>query len=120
MRPAWSARRRFSQPNWYKKRRALHRLRRSNSSIAFEYRIMAKRAGFENARLVDVTDEIKKHADQRALMHHPAPNRMQFRPIQSMEPPAGFAGRHRPQIRKPLPAARPAVGSAPAKPAELK
>ena len=35
----------------------VHELGGGNSSIAFDYRIMAKRAGYENVRLADLTEE---------------------------------------------------------------
>ena len=35
----------------------MHELGGGNSSIAFDYRIMAKRAGYENVRLADLTEE---------------------------------------------------------------
>jgi hypothetical protein len=40
----------------------VHELGGGRSSIAFEYRIMAKRTGYESARLVDVTDHVKAMA----------------------------------------------------------
>jgi hypothetical protein len=46
------------------------------SSIAFEYRIMAKRTGFENLRLEDVTDRVKEQSAQNARMR----DRMKARP----------------------------------------
>jgi hypothetical protein len=57
-----------------------------NSSIAFEYRIMAKRAGYENVRLVDVTDKLKRQADQRERMRHPAGTRAPVHPV-TLRPP---------------------------------
>jgi hypothetical protein len=42
------------------------------SNISFEYRIMAKRRGYENVRLEDVTDRVAKMAAQRAKMLRPA------------------------------------------------
>ncbi len=38
-----------------------------HSSIAFDYRIVAKRNGYENVRLADVTEQYKKMAEQRDL-----------------------------------------------------
>ncbi len=37
----------------------VHELRHGHSSIAFDYRIMAKRKGYETARLVDVTQKMR-------------------------------------------------------------
>jgi hypothetical protein len=37
-------------------------LGRGNSNIAFEYRIMAKRVGYENVRLKNVTERFNKQA----------------------------------------------------------
>ena len=38
-----------------------------HSSIAFDYRIVAKRNGYENVRLADVTEQYKKMEEQREL-----------------------------------------------------
>jgi len=38
-----------------------------HSSIAFDYRIVAKRSGYENVRLADVTEQYKKMAEQREM-----------------------------------------------------
>jgi len=43
--------------------------KRSQSNIDFDYRIIAKRKGYENVRLADQTDRVKQmkaHADQVA------------------------------------------------------
>ena len=45
------------------------------SSIAFEYRIMAKRVGYENLRLSDVTEKRKQRMDRLANLHRPARGR---------------------------------------------
>jgi hypothetical protein len=42
------------------------------ASIAFEYRIMAKRVGYENVRLKNVTERFNKQEAQSKKMHHPA------------------------------------------------
>jgi hypothetical protein len=42
------------------------------SSIAFDYRIMAKRVGYENVRLADLTEQFNKQEAQRQKMRHPA------------------------------------------------
>jgi len=43
-----------------------------SSNVAFDYRIVAKRAGFENIRLADLTDEINREDAQRQSMKRPA------------------------------------------------
>jgi hypothetical protein len=50
----------------------VHELGGGRSSIAFEYRIMAKRLGHENERLVDVTEQKKRRALSDAKLLHPA------------------------------------------------
>jgi hypothetical protein len=45
----------------------VHELHHGTSSIAFEYRIAAKRNGYENARLVDVTEHVKAMAAQHPV-----------------------------------------------------
>jgi len=60
----------------------VHELRHGQSSIAFDYRIMAKRRGYENARLVDVTQKMRipdgppgmKGVRQARPVHVPAPD----------------------------------------------
>jgi len=42
------------------------------SSIAFEYRIMAKRVGYENVRLANVTERYKRQQEQARKMQRPA------------------------------------------------
>ena len=44
------------------------------SSIAFDYRIMAKRKGYENVRLEDLTDRFNKHAAPRKKTRPPLPS----------------------------------------------
>ena len=46
----------------------VHEQHGGHSNIAFDYRIMAKRAGHENERLEDVTEHMKKQAEMRARM----------------------------------------------------
>jgi len=50
----------------------VHEQHGGQSNIAFDYRIMAKRAGHEDERLVDVTEQMKKQAEKRAEMRRPA------------------------------------------------
>jgi hypothetical protein len=90
------------------------------SSIAFDYRIMAKRAGYENVRLVDVTLRMQKLAEQRAKMHHPGTEAPLVHPSQRMDPPPGNPGRNVPKIRNQAPAARPAMNPVAAKAEEPK
>jgi hypothetical protein len=40
-----------------------------SSNVAFDYRIVAKRAGFESARLEDVTEQVKKQVLHKQLQH---------------------------------------------------
>jgi hypothetical protein len=44
------------------------------SSIAFDYRIMAKRKGYENVRLEDVTERFKQHAAPVQKTRRPLPS----------------------------------------------
>lgn len=46
----------------------VHELGGGTSSIAFDYRIMAKRLGHENERLLDVTEQMKKQAALQAKL----------------------------------------------------
>jgi len=46
----------------------VHEQHGGHSNIAFDYRIMAKRAGHEKERLEDVTERMKKQAEMRAGM----------------------------------------------------
>jgi hypothetical protein len=50
----------------------VHELGGGNSSVAFDYRIMAKRVGYENVRLEDLTEQFKKQEAQRQKLRHPA------------------------------------------------
>ena len=50
------------------------------SSIAFEYRIMAKRAGYENVRLANVTERYKRQQEQAKKMQRPARAPVQTQP----------------------------------------
>jgi hypothetical protein len=44
-----------------------------HSSIAFDYRIMAKRVGYEKVRLADLTEQFKKQEAYRQKMRRPRP-----------------------------------------------
>ncbi len=61
-----------------------------SSSIAFDYRIMAKRRGFEDVRLADVTEKYRQFEAERALQQQnrktlPPPQRF-VRPLASAKP----------------------------------
>ena len=45
----------------------VHELGGGTSSIAFDYRIMAKRRGYENVRLEDLTEQFNKQEAQRKM-----------------------------------------------------
>jgi hypothetical protein len=45
----------------------VHELGGGSSNIAFDYRIMAKRVGYENVRLADVTERYQKMRKQNEL-----------------------------------------------------
>jgi hypothetical protein len=45
-----------------------------HSSIAFDYRIMAKRAGYEKVRLADLTEQFNKQQAYRKKMRRPQPS----------------------------------------------
>ena len=48
----------------------VHELSGGTSNIAFDYRIMAKRVGYENVRLADLTEQVNKREAQRQKMQH--------------------------------------------------
>jgi hypothetical protein len=58
----------------------VHEQRGGHSSIAFDYRIMAKRKGYENVRLEDLTDLFKQRAAPRK-------KKRALRPYSSLPPP---------------------------------
>jgi hypothetical protein len=60
------------------------------SNIAFDYRIMAKRVGYENVRLADLTEQLKKQEAQRRKVQRPV------RPSAAPRPGAGTPG---PQLK---------------------
>ena len=45
-----------------------------HSSIAFDYRIMAKRSGYEKVRLADLTEQLNKQEAYRQKMRRPRPS----------------------------------------------
>jgi len=63
----------------------VHELGGGTSSIAFDYRIMAKRVGYESVRLADVTERYRQSAEELAQQRqnqgkHPMPQRPMRRP----------------------------------------
>jgi hypothetical protein len=48
----------------------VHEQRGGHSNIAFDYRIMAKRVGYENVRLADITERFNKQEMNRKKMRH--------------------------------------------------
>jgi hypothetical protein len=62
----------------------VHELGGGTSSVGFDYRIMAKRSGYENARLADVTEQYRKIAQQHRLRQQ---RMQQHRAAQSAEKP---------------------------------
>jgi hypothetical protein len=72
----------------------VHELGGGTSSIAFDYRIMAKRVGYESVRLEDVTERYRQSAEELAQQRqnrgkHPMPQRPMRRPASpnSVAPP---------------------------------
>jgi hypothetical protein len=52
-----------------------HELGGGGSSVAFDYRIMAKRSGYENVRLADVTEQYQKIVQKHRLRQQRMPQR---------------------------------------------
>jgi hypothetical protein len=52
-------------------------LHHGSSNVAFDYRIVAKRVGFENVRLADVTEKYRKLENQQVHLDRTAPPRAQ-------------------------------------------
>ena len=72
----------------------VHEQRGGLSNIAFDYRIMAKRLGYENLRLADVTEQFKKQEAQRKIVRRPAQPAAALRPGQvKLTPPVGSTTR---------------------------
>jgi len=65
------------------------------SSIAFDYRIVAKRSGYENVRLTDVTEQYQKMAEQRELRR----GRTGQRPVRPSAAPLAIPVRQIPLLR---------------------
>jgi hypothetical protein len=59
----------------------VHEQRGGHSNVAFDYRITAKRSGYENKRLEDVTAQYKKLAAQQAQMRQRAKPATQKAPV---------------------------------------
>jgi hypothetical protein len=85
------------------------------SSIPFDYRIMAKRVGYEDLRLKDVTEKSRKMAQRLARMHRPETTAPQFRPAPRLENMPGGSIRRVPHIQQSAPKSQPISGSATAK-----
>jgi hypothetical protein len=74
----------------------VHELGGGSSSVAFDYRIMAKRNGYENVRLADVTEQFNKQKAQRQRMRRPvrpaaAPRSSPIAPAQQLRATANTA-----------------------------
>jgi hypothetical protein len=71
----------------------VHELGGGTTSVAFDYKIVAKRKGYEQVRLADITDKVQKQTEERlkrqAANAHPAshptippiPQRTQLKPV---------------------------------------
>ncbi len=57
----------------------VHEQRGGHSNIAFDYRVVAKRTGYENVRLADVTEQYKRQEEELRLRLAP---RASQRPMQ--------------------------------------
>ena len=77
----------------------VHELSRGNSSIAFDYRIMAKRKGYETVRLEDLTGRFKQHEPPQK-MRRPLPSAATRPAPQSPTPPSA-AMQSAPHMPKP-------------------
>jgi hypothetical protein len=64
----------------------VHEQRGGHSSVAFDYRITAKRSGYENKRLEDVTEQYKQLAAQHARMRQRAKPATQKAPATTTAP----------------------------------
>jgi hypothetical protein len=70
----------------------VHELRGGHSAIAFDYRIMAKRAGYENVRLADLTEHYQKLKQQQQLHHERIQQHRAARAVSALAvPPATSA-----------------------------
>jgi len=94
----------------------VHELGGGTSSIAFDYRIMAKRAGYEDLRLKDVTDAVRSQAEQRARTRPQGAGAPPFQPTERMEQLPGGPVRRMPQMRSPAPTMKPVSKPAAAMP----
>ena len=104
----------------------VHELAGGNSNIAFDYRIMAKRKGFENIRMADITGQIQRGPDLKsrsavrsAAATHSAPTiptapRPHEAAMRANAPRPAHSAKPRPHaIRLPAVAAKPAAGAKP-------
>jgi hypothetical protein len=64
----------------------VHELRGGHSNVAFEYRIMAKRKGFENVRMEDVTAEFAQMKRESDLLAARSKARKTVRPVPRVHP----------------------------------
>jgi hypothetical protein len=87
------------------------------SAVAFDYRIVAKRAGYENVRLADVTEEFKRRAEQHEKMRQPGVAIPQARPI---APGPVQPGTRNPLLHTAIPFTQPTVKTPSAKVVELR
>jgi hypothetical protein len=78
----------------------VHETGGGKSAVAFDYRIVAKRMGYENVRLADVTEDLRRRAEQRQKMRQP--------------------GVVSPRMHTPIPFTQPAGKTSTAKVAELR
>jgi hypothetical protein len=72
------------------------------SSVAFDYRIVAKRVGYEKVRLADVTDRFNQ-LEARSDMQRPAKTRAKAQPGPMTPTPPSVAMQSTPQMTEPLP-----------------
>ena len=69
----------------------VHELRHGQSSIAFDYRIMAKRKGYENVRLADVTAKMRIPSGPRGskIQRQSLPTRVPAPKLSAFTNPSG-------------------------------
>jgi hypothetical protein len=86
----------------------VHELRRGHSNIAFDYRIMARRKGFENVRMQDVTQDFANMKHESDLLAARVEARKQYEKTQPK--------REHPQLPKPAPSSGPSATHQPTLP----
>jgi hypothetical protein len=77
------------------------------SNVAFEYRIMAKRSGYEDLRLADVTEQVERQREQSEKLRHPANGQSRTRPQGTQQMRPSQPGAAAPQLRTPALPPRP-------------